>query len=506
MDTNGPFRTGTQKKKMKDPVKHEPMSKKLILLSTIFFWALIAGAQNEYREAYIHKFSGIAIREMERAGVPASIKLAQAILESDAGRSDLARRANNHFGIKCGGNWNGRKVYKEDDDVDDRGRLIESCFRVYRDVEASFVGHSEFLRDPKKADRYGFLFRLNPLDYRRWAIGLKQAGYATSATYHTKLINIIETYGLDRYDAMTSTDLIVSTDFSREGFLTLNDVKYVLAAEDETVEEIARRTDITLRRLIKYNEKIDDAEERLNEGRKIFLQRKRCAYRGKKTWHYVHEQETMFDISQLYGVRLSKLYKRNRMEEGEQPAVNERIKVRGGKVKERPALRGEKRELPPIPELLFDELVPEIDVEELTPEPEIPMEEPAIPTRPAPSTPENVRPVPPPPANSPVEEPLEEDELFEIEPNRPPRPATEPKEEPLIENPFQSPQTTPERPPVREEPPPAPPPAGANFHTVETGDTLWNISRRYNTTVETIVRLNGLTDYTIKVGQRLRVK
>ncbi|MCB0375607.1 MAG: glucosaminidase domain-containing protein, partial [Sinomicrobium sp.] len=125
---------------------------------------------------YIDEYKDIAIREMERAGIPASIKLAQGILESNAGQSDLARRANNHFGIKCGDNWNGRTLHKKDDDYDATGKLIESCFRVYRNAEASFVAHSEFLRDPKKTYRYGFLFQLDPTDYERWAYGLKKAG------------------------------------------------------------------------------------------------------------------------------------------------------------------------------------------------------------------------------------------------------------------------------------------------------------------------------------------
>ncbi|HMQ90591.1 MAG TPA: glucosaminidase domain-containing protein, partial [Flavilitoribacter sp.] len=113
---------------------------------------------------YIEKNKKIAIREMERAGIPASIKLAQGILESNAGKSFLARRANNHFGIKCGDDWNGRKVYQKDDDYDDKGKLVESCFRVYESVEACYVAHSEFLRDPRKEFRYGFLFRLDPTD------------------------------------------------------------------------------------------------------------------------------------------------------------------------------------------------------------------------------------------------------------------------------------------------------------------------------------------------------
>ncbi|NJO87484.1 MAG: glucosaminidase domain-containing protein, partial [Lewinella sp.] len=132
-----------------------------VFLLCLMYSGLAAQAnQSPEQLRYIERYKDIAIREMERSGVPASIKLAQGILESDAGRSFLAQRANNHFGIKCGSEWNGEEVYREDDDFNDRGELIKSCFRGYRNPEASFVAHSEFLRDPNKTFRYGFLFRL----------------------------------------------------------------------------------------------------------------------------------------------------------------------------------------------------------------------------------------------------------------------------------------------------------------------------------------------------------
>ena len=159
--------------------------------------------QDQTRLDYVDNYKEIAIREMERAGIPASIKLAQGILESNAGKSYLARKANNHFGMKCGTSWKGRKVYRKDDEFNSNGRLVESCFRGYKTVEASFIAHSEFLRDPRKFERYGHLFELDITDYKGWAKGLKKSGYATSASYHNKLINIIETYRLYQYDTET---------------------------------------------------------------------------------------------------------------------------------------------------------------------------------------------------------------------------------------------------------------------------------------------------------------
>ena len=157
---------------------------------------------------YVDRFKGIAIREMERTGVPASIKLAQGLLESDAGRSTLANQANNHFGVKCHSEWQGERYYKEDDDYDPVTKeLIKSCFRVYKNADESFVEHSEFLRDPRKVNRYGWLFQLPKTDYVGWANGLEKSGYATASDYSEKLIKLIEDYQLSQFDGYTSAEI-----------------------------------------------------------------------------------------------------------------------------------------------------------------------------------------------------------------------------------------------------------------------------------------------------------
>ncbi|MBK0383113.1 glucosaminidase domain-containing protein [Pedobacter sp. SD-b] len=140
-------------------------------------------------QSYIDRFKNIAVTEMNKYGIPASITLAQALLESGTGNSDLAKYANNHFGIKCTSDWSGKGYYKDDDKKDD-------CFRVYNNPEESFKDHSEFL----KRKRYAFLFELDKNDYEGWAKGLKQAGYATNPRYPTLLISIIEKYDLHQYD------------------------------------------------------------------------------------------------------------------------------------------------------------------------------------------------------------------------------------------------------------------------------------------------------------------
>ncbi len=154
-------------------------------------------------QAYIERFAPLAIEEMHRAGIPASIKLAQALVESNAGRSKLALESNNHFGIKCKAYWTGQSYYHKDDDLDNKGNLVESCFRAYNDIESSFIDHSEFLRFSGKYDR---LFTIELTDYKAWANGLKSCGYATDQSYTNKLIQTIETYKLYRFDTFQAKE------------------------------------------------------------------------------------------------------------------------------------------------------------------------------------------------------------------------------------------------------------------------------------------------------------
>lgn len=151
---------------------------------------LTAQTQSELTLNYINKYKGIAIKEMERTGIPASITLAQAIVESGSGESNLAKKANNHFGIKCKTEWTGEKIYQDDD-------AKNECFRVYPNAESSFIDHSNFLKD---RPYYASLFELDPVDDTAWAFGLKKAGYATQKDYPSKLLNIIDLYELSQYN------------------------------------------------------------------------------------------------------------------------------------------------------------------------------------------------------------------------------------------------------------------------------------------------------------------
>lgn len=465
--------------------------------------------QSETQLAYINRYKDIAVREMERAGIPASIKLAQGILESNAGQSVLARRAKNHFGIKCGANWQGGTVYREDDDYDANGKLIKSCFRAYKNSEASYIAHSEFLRDPRKAFRYGFLFRLDPQDYRRWAHGLKQAGYATSPTYPEKLISIIERYELYRYDDASTVDIDTPADIVTSGILDNNDVRYVVANDGETLEDIAKRVDASVRNLINYNEQLTDAQQKVDQGEWVYLQPKRNGYRGRDKYHTVVAGETMFDISQQYGVKLSKLFKRNRLRSGQEPGTGERIKLRGWKVKERPKLQQEvqaEAPLPPINVPVTEE--GEIEFEDAEEETEAPPVSPNQPTTPS-GNPVIVQPETPSSGNQPEVPVIIINPGSQPAPTRP-APTTgepgDPTPEPTPANP--APVISPSTPPTAN-PNPTPPPNTGNtpvYHTVVAGETLYGISRRYNTTVEQLKSLNGLTSNTIQAGTQLRVQ
>ena len=500
------------------------MLRKLNILLLVLLTSQVAFAlPNEAQLNYIEKFKYIAIKEMERTGIPASIKLAQGLLESGAGSSFLAQTANNHFGIKCGSSWNGRKAFREDDDYNANGELIKSCFRVYKNAEESFTAHSEFLRDPRKDYRYGFLFRLDPTDYKSWAVGLKKAGYATSTTYDKKLIRIIETYQLDRFDRMSGSELMannpqmnadknkkVSYKEAMLGVTVVNDIKMVLAKDGETPTQIAQKFGIKTPVLLDYNELLGADNTRLEEGTRVFIQRKRNFFRGNKKWHYVKEGETMYDISQLYGIKLDRLYVKNLMPENSQPAVGERIRLRG-RTKDQafaPQLRSEGEESK-------EEAL--VDLEEIIwpPEPPLPNTPPKnnLPPTNTNTTPPATKPTvelpppPPPVVEQPTTQPTQQEEdpglLDPITPTTEttPKPEVEQPTTKPFEDPFKNKPTQPTPPETK----PTPPPSGPAFHTVIKGDTLYSLSRRYGISVNDIKSWNGLKDNTILPGQKLRV-
>lgn len=399
-----------------------------ILLVFVIIFSQFACGQTRTEEQdwvvlrYIDRYKDIAMEEMIRAGVPASIKLGQAILESNAGRSDLARKARNHFGIKCGSNWDGDTYAHKDDDYDANGNLIKSCFRKFDSAKRSFYGHSEFLQ---KA-RYRFLFTdLNPQDYESWAHGLKTAGYATNPKYASILINIIRKYELYKYDQLAidglkedPIDPIVPV--ATAGTISRNnDLRMVFASQDQTPLSISNKYGVKLRCLRKYNERLGSDTRKLAQGEKIYLQKKRRSWRGREKYHIVQDGETMYQVAQKYGVRLAQLYRKNRMDKGTQPGIGEKLKIRGWRIKSKNA--------PKLRDASLDETGNEII------------------------------------AGRGNGKDSEDEFLFE---------------EDQVEV----------------------------YHLVVKGDTLYSLALRYDITVQTLKKLNSLTENTISVGQRLRVK
>ncbi|MCH8547099.1 MAG: glucosaminidase domain-containing protein [Cryomorphaceae bacterium] len=281
----------------------------LTLLSVAAVFTLTA--QSQHRLEYIETYKDIAIQEMNLYGIPASIKLAQGILESGDGKSRLATKANNHFGIKCHTDWKGKKIYHDDDEKGE-------CFRVYKQPEESYRDHSLFLVE---RPRYKDLFTLDRSDYKGWAKGLKEAGYATNPKYASLLIKLIEDYQLYIYDSYGSDQDII--------FIHPNRVRYTVVRKGESLEGVSDRSRVSVKRIIKYNE--FNWETQVEEGDVVFLQRKRNKGKGKA--HVVRAGETMHDIAQEHAIRLDKLYGRNRMQVGQQPNAGDTLKLRGRKKK-----------------------------------------------------------------------------------------------------------------------------------------------------------------------------
>ena len=279
-------------------------------------------------QTYINQYKDLAIEQMLRYRIPASITLAQGLFESAAGRSDLVRQGNNHFGIKCHTSWMGPKQYHDDDA---RGE----CFRVYSDAKESYEDHSQFLA---RQSRYACLFNLSTSDYKGWARGLKQCGYATNPQYANKLIQIIELYKLHEYDKAKRYDKFMAehsgTDqpINAQGLLhpihLFNDNYYLYAREGDTFKGIGKEVGISWKKLAKYNER--DKNDILRKGDIIYLKKKRkkAPKQYKKRPHIVQVGESMYGISQKYGIRLKNLYKMNGLDPDFKIYPGARLRVR----------------------------------------------------------------------------------------------------------------------------------------------------------------------------------
>lgn len=349
--------------------------KKIVLLLSLLSISFVSTtyAQSPKIQAYIQQYEALAVSEMIRTGVPASITLAQGILESGYGESTLAKKSNNHFGIKCKSEWEGAKTYHDDDTRDE-------CFRVYPTAEASYRDHSNFL---KNRPYYHDLFSLNPRDYKAWAYGLKKAGYATERKYPQHLIRLIESYHLEQYSEIAlnemqhpgaryaqnggsdgtsgKTALNKSRNDPKPGSLPapppasnnaptmrvaqtmvkppaypvaafkINGTSVVYAAKGRSLIALAASHHLNFHKLLEINNL--DKKSVLSPGQLIFLDKK--PKKGNKEFHICAYGETLKDISQKEGVALKSLKSFNKRKADDRLAAGERVYLRD-KAKKRP--------------------------------------------------------------------------------------------------------------------------------------------------------------------------
>ena len=331
------------------------MKSTILSLTMLVCAAGVAVAQRQTRDQYVEKYKDYAVREMQRSGVPASITLAQGILESDCGNSMLAVDGNNHFGIKCHSEWTGPTLHKDDDRANE-------CFRKYSSAYDSFVDHTNFLTQKK---RYASLFELDRTDYRSWAKGLKAAGYATDPNYPTRLIDIIEALGLSIYDQdayMTSTagaepaapaeaatpalpadeapaatprtprrrqSGFVIDPFHQHEVDWNNGVQYVALQDGDTFEAIAIEFHLTVSELLAINDLTPDAD--IVALQYVYVRTKRNRAHPDCPTHTAGRGESLWDIAHTYGVKLRKLRKYNSMPEGTEPQPGDVVSLRARK-------------------------------------------------------------------------------------------------------------------------------------------------------------------------------
>lgn len=313
------------------------MKKTIIILSILFSTTLIfAQNRNAKYDSYIEKYAKLAVQSQTKHRIPASITLAQGLLESGAGESRLAKECNNHFGIKCGGSWYGKSMRMNDD-------ALNECFRCYNNPKDSYEDHVEFLKKP----RYSFLFDYKINDYKSWAKGLKKAGYATDPNYPTKLINIIETYKLYEYDeggkllsevnqsedntSKEFTDKIEEINGENDqlfGYQEIknNGVRCYKLMNDDSYQHIAKVTGISLKMLLYYNDLPKECP--LYKDDYVYLAPKKRNAAKKTPKYTVKAGDSMHSISQEYGIKLKSLYKINNIEYGTPAKVGQKLKLR----------------------------------------------------------------------------------------------------------------------------------------------------------------------------------
>lgn len=297
-----------------------------ILLLCFIVQTLSAQRRNSAYQTYIKEYADLAVEQMKKHKIPASITLAQGLLESGAGRSSLARKSNNHFGIKCHSDWRGKKTYHDDD-------APKECFRVYSSVKDSYDDHSQFL---KRGARYAFLFELKITDYKGWARGLKKAGYATDRSYANRLITIIEDYELYKYDNQGMSKREAhrwEKELKKKPWLAnphqvyiANGLAYVVARDGDTFQLLGGEFGLKWKKLVRYNDLHQDYT--LEEGDIVYLKQKNKKASKAYESYVVRDGDSMHSIAQKFGIRLGNLYKMNKKNGEYVPEVGDELRLR----------------------------------------------------------------------------------------------------------------------------------------------------------------------------------
>jgi LysM repeat protein len=462
--------------------------------------------------------------------------LAQGIHESGFGSSNLAREANNHFGIKCGNDWKGEKYEKMSDDS------LISCFRKYDSADNSYIDHTELLL---KRKHYRFLFDYPRTDYKSWAQGLRKAGYASDPKYPEKLIKTIEQYELQKYDTMAvayivfddepydDNDSTVLNDkndsqrpprtkprsflFSnyRKGLFRQNNATYVVGKKGESLLSVADRFGIPYQRFLRFNDLKEG--DQLIEYQYVYLQPKKSSFKGDTQYHKIENDETVYEIAQYYGIRLNALLSRNRLKEGEEPATGELLMLKEksvGKPKLRP-----KNHIDTLPAIENGNIEKGIDTAQfnrpitvnpitinpdtntvLRPKtPEIKLNGHELPIK----TADTIKTTPPFPmrTNPPKPNPMPAPPV--PKPNPMPAPPV-PKPNPIPAPPVPKPNPIPA--PPKPKPNPTPPaPAIKSKRLVKKGDTLSGIAIEYKISIADLKKMNKMQTDNIYIGQTLLV-
>lgn len=518
--------------------------KYLIYLSSFLLCGTILGQARQDARQYINQYKSIAINEMERSGIPASIILGQAIIASECGANKLARFGNNHLAIKCHSEWEGNTLFQW------AGELTPSCFKVYDAPHESFMEHTDKLSN---SDEWNDLF-YNGLNYKRWAKGLVRLGYSSDKDYGKKLIRVIEQYNLHMLDGQLYHNLGVThadeeeIEEASDEIYYPNGIRAIRARADESPLVLASRLDIPLSKLLKNND-LTINDQFLPE-QYVFLKPKKSTFMGERTVHKVAETENMYLISQEYGIKLKTLLKRNLLKKGEEPRVGQLIYLKTIAPK-KPLLRM-KRQLQPSTALAKAKQEEKPQVELIT-KPTTVYEKPIryadpIANQPVVSQPSKEKFELQPLSVQPDSLKTNDKKILYEYPSHTTTPyasvpeAQKPKKKPVFENvappkkyiPKQKRKTLPKNtsddiddvafaakplknelpepgrvednlPPTKLEPGP-PTRKKENVHIVSKGETLYRIAKIYETTVEKLIQLNQLSSNTIEIGQEIKYR